>query len=182
MPTTPGHSTLDRSLAFLREGYDFIGRRTRRYASDVVETRLLLRRTLLLTGADAARVFYDPYRFVRRGAAPRRVRRTLFGEGGVQGLDGEAHRVRKGLFTGLLTPVAASRIADLAAAEWHRRAAVWEGAGAPVVLHGQAREIHCVAICAWVGVPLPRGGAAALAARLGALVDTPAALGPAACG
>jgi fatty-acid peroxygenase len=178
MATTRGDAGLDRSLAFLREGYDFIGRRTRRYASDVVEARLLLRRTLLLSGADAARVFYDPRRFVRHGAAPRRVRKTLFGEGGVQSLDGEAHRVRKGLFTALLTPEAARRIADLAAAEWRRRAALWEGAGDPVVLHDQAREIHCVAICAWAGVPLPRGGAGKLAARLGALVDTPAALGP----
>ena len=155
MPTTPGDARLDRSFAFLRQGYDFIGRRTRRYASDVVETRLLLRRTLLLTGADAARVFYDPDRFVRHGAAPRRVRRTLFGEGGVQGLDGAAHRVRKSLFTALLTLEAARRIADLAAAEWRRRATVWESAGGPVVLHDQARETHCVAICAWAGVHRP---------------------------
>ena len=162
----------------MRQGYDFIGRRTRRYASDVVETRLLLRRTLLLTGADAAGVFYDPDRFVRHGATPRRVRSTLFGEGGVQSLDGAAHRVRKSLFTALLTPEAARRIADLAAAEWRSRATVWESAGGPVVLHNQAREIHCVAICAWADVPLPRGGAADLAARLGALVDAPAALGP----
>jgi fatty-acid peroxygenase len=96
----------------------------------------------------------------------------------VQSLDDGAHRVRKVLFTALLTPEAARRIADLAAAEWRRRAVLWEGAGGSVVLHDQAREIHCVAICAWAGVPLPGGGAGKLAARLGALVDTPAALGP----
>lgn len=123
-------------------------------------------------------MFYDPQRFVRHGATPRRVRKTLFGEGGVQSLDGAAHRVRKILFTSLLSPAAARRIADLATAEWRHRAAMWANGDRPVVLHDEAREIYCVAICRWAGVPLPDGGAAELAARLGALVDTPADLGP----
>lgn len=40
------------------------------------------------------------------------MQKTLFGDGGVQGLDHEAHRHRKAMFTALMTD---ARIRDLAA-------------------------------------------------------------------
>lgn len=49
---------LDGTLALLREGYEFIPKRCRRYGTDVFETRLMLQPAICMTGADAARIFY----------------------------------------------------------------------------------------------------------------------------
>src|SRR3569623_270301 len=79
-PRDPG---LDNTLALLREGYFYIPNRCRRYHSDVFKTRLLLQDTICMSGAEAAALIYDADRFVRKGAAPMREQKTLFGCGGV---------------------------------------------------------------------------------------------------
>lgn len=94
----------DSTLAFLRDGYAFILRRSERAQADVFQTRLLMLPVTCLHGEQAAQLFYDQERFERRGAAPARAQKTLLGEGGVQGLDDEAHRVRKQMFMSLMTP------------------------------------------------------------------------------
>ena len=60
----------DSSIALLREGYGFIPTRCRQYGSDLFETRLMLKRAVCMTGADAARQFYRPDQFTRRGGMP----------------------------------------------------------------------------------------------------------------
>lgn len=82
--STPRDGELDNTLALGRYGYEFILKRCRRYGSDVFETRLMFQRHICMSGAEAARVFYDEARFIRHGAAPRRVKATLLGFGGVQ--------------------------------------------------------------------------------------------------
>jgi fatty-acid peroxygenase len=182
LPTThdrdlPGTTAFDSSVALLRDGYEFGAKRRRRYGSDVFATRLLLRRTICMSGAEAARVFYDPERFVRRGAAPRRLRKTLFGEGGVQGLDGAAFSARKQLFVAMLAPDRLCELTRLADREWRRRIGEWESRDR-VTLHTEAREIHTRAVCAWAGVPLDDAAVGPTARLLGRLIDSPAALGP----
>lgn len=44
-----------------------------------------------MTGPEAAKLFCDPNLFVRQGAMPKAIQKTLLGEGGVQGLDGRPH-------------------------------------------------------------------------------------------
>lgn len=70
----------------------------------------MLRKAICMTGPEAAELFYDTSRFMRRGATPGRIQKTLFGQGGVQSLDGDAHRRRKQLFMWLM---AAERIGQL---------------------------------------------------------------------
>src|SRR3569832_1754011 len=98
-PRDPG---LDNPLALFRDGYLYIPTRCRRYHSDEFKTRLLLQDTICMSGAEAAALFYDADRFVRKGAAPMRVQKTLFGVGSEQGLDGERHLHRKLLFMPLI--------------------------------------------------------------------------------
>ncbi|TDC61446.1 cytochrome P450, partial [Micromonospora sp. KC207] len=83
MASIPADRSPDSTLALLREGYRFIGDRCDRYDTDIFQARLRLEQTICLRGREAAALFYDPERFVRAGATPKRVQRTLTGAGGV---------------------------------------------------------------------------------------------------
>lgn len=85
MTAMPEEPTLDATAKLLRDPYRFIATRCRRFGSDVFRTRLLLRPTICMSGADAAKLFYDEARFAREGAMPEPVRATLLGKGGVPG-------------------------------------------------------------------------------------------------
>jgi len=143
----------------------------------VFETRLLLQRTQCMTGRAAAQVFYDPKRFVRDTAAPRALRATLFGEGGVQGLDGAEHAQRKQMFLSLVTPDRIEELAEIASAEWGSAALRWRSNGG-VVLYTAAQEIFTRAVCRWAGVPLLRTDVATRTRDLAALFDAAGSLGP----
>lgn len=177
MSRMPHDKGLDSTLALASDGYEFIRKRSRRHGSDVFRTRLMLQPFICMIGEEAARVFYDPGRFMREGAAPRRVKATLFGFGGVQGLDGDAHRHRKAMFLSLMTHEGIRRLAELAEEQWRAYAARWETSDR-VVLHGQVREILCRAVCAWAGVPLGESEVERRTHDLGELIDSPAAVGP----
>ncbi|WP_317622245.1 hypothetical protein [Pseudohongiella acticola] len=71
-----------------------------------------------MTGPEAARLFYDSSRFVRHGAMPKAIQKTLLGQGGVQGLDDDAHRHRKQLFMTLMTHERIEHLLQTSAGEW----------------------------------------------------------------
>src|SRR5699024_1530509 len=101
MPVDKG---LDHTLAMLKEGYLYIPNRCRQLESDIFQTRLLGgQKTICMTGKQAAKIFYDQSKMKRSGAAPKRVRQTLFGEKGLQTLDGSGHKNRKQMFMSLMT-------------------------------------------------------------------------------
>ena len=99
IPREPG---IDHTVALLREGYRFIGERCQAYGSDVFETRLMMSRVFCVSGEDAARMFYVPDRFTRRGALPPNALTLLQDYGSTIMLDGQAHRHRKRLFMSLM--------------------------------------------------------------------------------
>jgi fatty-acid peroxygenase len=152
MPELPHDRVADSTLAFLRDGYAFISNRCRRYRSDVFQTRLLLQPVICMRGAAAAEVFYSD-RFERRGATPAVARRTLFGEGGVQGLDDAAHHHRKKMLMSLMTPAAIDDLADRFAARWRAAIGRWS-AREEVVLYDEVARLLCETVCTWTGVPL----------------------------
>lgn len=177
MPEIPRDTSLDSTLALLRDPYEFIAKRCRRYGSDLFETRLLLRPTICMTGPEAAELFYDEHRFTRRGATPGRIQATLFGRGGVQGLDGEAHRHRKQLFLALMTPERIGQLGELTADAWRAAAREW-AAMDRVVLDDEVRDILTRAVCAWAGVPLAQPEVERRTRELTALFDAAGAVGP----
>ncbi|TDB83033.1 cytochrome P450 [Actinomadura sp. KC216] len=168
---------LDSTLPLVARPYGLLSSRARRLDRDVYDTRLLLQKTTCMTGADAARVFYDPDLFIRAGAAPRRLSLTLFGENGVQALDGESHRVRKAMFMSLMTPDARDELRDITSRIWWERIRDWEGRR-QVVLFDGVSELLCQAVCAWTGVPVAERHLPAITTLLTALIDAPAAIGP----
>jgi fatty-acid peroxygenase len=167
----------DRTLALALEGYDFVGNRCDRLGTDAFETTLMLQPAVCLRGPEAAAVFYDPQRFVRAGAFPMRIQRTLVGVGGVQTMDGAAHRHRKHMFMTLLTGEGVERLAGLFVDEWRSGMRRWSETDRIVLLDESARVL-CRAVCSWAGVPLEERDVARRTAQLRALVEAPAAVGP----
>ncbi|WP_207482013.1 cytochrome P450 [Arenibaculum pallidiluteum] len=173
----PRDRSFDASLAMLMDGYRFIGRRCRRYATDIFETRLMLRRAVCIMGGEAARVFYERDRFTRRGALPVTTLKLLQDRGSVQTLDGAAHRRRKEMFLSLMAPDAVERLAMLMAREWRARIPVWERGG-EIVLLPEVQDILCRAVCAWAGVPLDDTEARMRTREFAAMIDGAGAVGP----
>ncbi len=173
----PHDKSLDNSLALMREGYLFIQNRVDRYQSDLFEARLLGQKVICMRGEEAAKIFYDPERFQRTGAAPKRVQKTLFGMNAVQGMDGEAHTHRKLLFMSLMTPPHQKRLAELTMEQWQASISKWEGAE-KVVLFDEATDILCRIACHWAGVPLQESEVKERAADFATMVDAFGAVGP----
>ncbi len=176
MLQVPRDKGLDSTLALIRDPYRFISNRCRRYRSDLFETRLLLRKTICMTGPEAARLFYDPSRFERRGAMPKAIQKTLLGVGGVQGLDGGAHHHRKQMFMSLMTPERIEQLAQLTAAEWQTRLRNWASMD-EVVLYPELHMLLTRATCAWAGVPLADSEVDARTREIAALFDDAGSVG-----
>lgn len=170
-PRVPRAPQWDCTLALWADPYRYIGRTCDRLGTDGVETRLLLQRSYLLRGADAARLFYDPALFQRQGAAPEPLRATLFGKGTVQSLDGAAHLHRKALFASLTGPQDVARIVALAREGWRAAIPAWRAQG-PVSLYRALQPVLTEAVCRWAGVPLPSAEIGRRSAQLTALFDS----------
>jgi fatty-acid peroxygenase len=81
MSQIPQDRIIDSTLPLALEGYKFISQRCQHYQSDIFQTRLLFKKTICFKGEEAAKVFYEPGKFSRQKAAPKRLQKTLFGEG-----------------------------------------------------------------------------------------------------
>ncbi|WP_026826818.1 MULTISPECIES: cytochrome P450 [Exiguobacterium] len=146
----PKQEGIDHSVDFLREGYLFVANRRKSFQSDIFETRLLGERVICVGGEEAAEVFYDANKFMRQDAAPKRLLKTLFGEDGVQTLDGAAHTHRKHMFMSLMTKENIDRLLRLTHREWKQI----EQNEEEVVLYDVSQQVLMKAVCEWAGVPL----------------------------
>ncbi len=118
MPEIPREKSPESSLFLLLDGYNFISKRSQRFKSDVFQTRLLFQKAICLIGEEATRLFYDNEKFVRAGANPKMLLKTLLGETGVQTKDGLTHRFRKVMFMSLMTSESIQQLVDLTAGQW----------------------------------------------------------------
>lgn len=166
----PHDKSPESSLLLLRDGYNFIIKRCLRYKSDLFETRLLFQRTICMRGEEAAKLFYDNERFMRKGANPGLLQKTLTGVGAVHNLDDEAHRVRKQMFMSLMAPERIQNLAALVAKHWDNYLQKWEKMD-KVTLFPEVQEILCRAVCEWAGVPLEEGEVKQKTVSLAGMVD-----------
>gem|GEM_PF-2514240 len=100
--------------------------RTDDYHAILFETRLLGQKAVCISGEEAVKMFYDPEKFKRNGAVPKRIQKTLFGENAIQTLDGKEHLHRKALFLSLMGPDAQQHLAQMVRAAWEARIPEWE--------------------------------------------------------
>ncbi|AHL76661.1 cytochrome P450 [Stutzerimonas stutzeri] len=170
MPDIPHDSQTESSLSLLSEGYSFISSRCQRLGSDLFQVRLLMQNTICMSGEEAAKLFYDEQLFQREHAAPRMLQKTLFGQGGVQGLDGEAHRHRKQLFLSLLTEAAVAELVRLSEANWQAAIETWQQCDR-VVFMPEVQAILTRTACDWAGVPLEEGELLHRRDQLAAMID-----------
>ena len=170
MRDIPTEGRLDSSLALLHEGYPFIATRCARLHSDVFQARLLLQNTVCLHGEAAARLFYDESLFQRAGAAPAALLGTLLGKGGVQGLDGEAHRVRKRLFVEVLDEAGVAALVSQAEARWREALRHWCRRDSLVLLD-EVHRLLTLAVCDWAGVRLAPDEVGLRCAQLVAMIE-----------
>ncbi|WP_410509907.1 cytochrome P450 [Methanosarcina hadiensis] len=176
MRQIPADNVPDSTLSLLFDGYEFISKKCQKYQSDVFETRLMLKKTICMLGQEACQVFYNNDLFQREGATPGRIQRTLFGQGGVQGMDGTAHRWRKQMFMSMMTPESIKQLSDLVADQWDASIRKWEIMDS-VVLFEEIKEILCRAVCTWAGVPLAESEVKQRTDELSAMIDSPGAAG-----
>ena len=176
MDRMPRDERLEASFALKRDPYGFLSTRARELGSDVFTARILLRETICMTGPDAARLFYDSRYFERAGAAPSALQKTLFGRGGVQGLDGSDQALRKQLFLSIVPPSQVAELGERMVRAWRRAAESWRERKR-VELYGELQEVLTRAVCAWAGVPLSERSAARRTRQLGALFDQAGAFG-----
>ncbi|MBF8808549.1 MAG: cytochrome P450 [Enterococcus lacertideformus] len=87
-----------------QQGYYMLEELRKEANSPVVKAKIFNKEAIVIYGKDAAKIFYDPRNFKRKGAMPKLVLKTLFGKNGVQTLDGAQHHHRKAIFMDLMTP------------------------------------------------------------------------------
>ena len=173
----PKDKGLDHTIRVLREGYEFILNRSHKFESNVFETKVLGEKTICLTGKEAAELFYDNAKFRRSGAAPKHVQKTLFGENGVQALDGEEHQHRKAMFMALMTSDALNEIAELTKKHLEAFAAQWE-TQEKIIVYEEAKKILTHVACEWTGVPLEDEEVDERTNQLADMFESAASIGP----
>jgi fatty-acid peroxygenase len=153
MTQIPREKSPDSTLALILDPYGFISKRCLHHHSDLFQGRLMFQDAIFMSGPEAAELFYDQDRFMRSGALPARIQKTLFGQGGVQGLDNEAHRHRKQMFMSLMTPERIGRLTEVTAGWWRTYARRWTSMD-KIVLYDELHTLLNRSVCSWAGVPL----------------------------
>lgn len=137
------------------EGYKFIQNRCKRYGTNVFQTRLFGQKVICMSGEEAAKIFYDDKLFYRKGATPKFIQKTLFGQYGVQGLDGIPHKLRKVMFMSIMSRENLEKLDEITKKVWNSRIRRWEKKDR-VILFDETSEIMCRIACKWAGVPLSK--------------------------
>jgi len=169
---------LENGLQLLTKGYGWLPDKRRAESRRTVTARMGGLPVTAIEGPDAARFLYDEDHVRRAHAIPEPVQGTLFGKGAVHSLDGEAHRVRKAMFVGLLMREdAITSLVRQVAQAWDDAVEEWTRLP-QIVLFDEAGTVIAGAVCRWAGVPVDDDEVPAVARDLLAMVDGFATGGP----
>lgn len=135
----------------LDEGYLLLSELRKEANAPVVKARLLNKEVIAIYGKEAAKKFYDPRNFKREGAMPKIVLKTLFGENGVQTLDGQAHEHRKTIFMDLMIPKRMEEYHRILDKNLTQKLDRQQG---QFELFDIAKDVLFRSICEWAGIDL----------------------------
>ena len=164
---------VDDAAGVLLRGYGFGAHVWSRVArgARAAPMRLLGGDAMLVRGVEGVNLFYDQDRIARHGAMPAIVQETLFGNGSVHSLDGEAHFHRKSTFVeAAYEDEQVERLVPLLEHEWEGELGDW--------LEGGRRSAYDAAVGAfgraimrWAALPGTRDAQTRWARRLAQIVD-----------
>lgn len=130
---------------------NFLGELRDDVDAPVVKGKFLTEEIIAVYEEEAARKFYDPENFKWQGSMPKMVLKTLFGEDGVQKMDGKKHHHRKNYFMDLMTPERMEdcrKILDKSLSEeLSKQHGTFE-------LFDLSKRVLFDSICEWVGINL----------------------------
>jgi len=173
----PQVRNFDSTISFIRFPYEYISKKSQQMGSDVFMTRFLLRPTIFMIGKEAAELFYDENKFIRKKAMPGRIKRTLLGNGGVQGLDDKEHKHRKQMFIDLLSGKRIDQLAKINSKWWEIYAKKWQKQSS-ANFYDEVCEILTASICEWAGIELDQEEISKRSKELKAMFDGAGAIGP----
>jgi cytochrome P450 len=81
------------------------------------------------------------------------------------------------MFMSLMSPEGIQQLTDMTSDQWRAYIEKWEAMD-QVVLHEEAQEILCRAVCNWAGIPLTESEARQRTCEFGAMIDGAGAVGP----
>ena len=100
---------------------------------------------------------------------PVRVKETLIGKGGVQGLDGRAHAHRKAFLMSLVNETQEERLIKIAIKQWDKAINRWQSKK-QIILFEEAKKILCRVACDWAGIPLEEKEVKEVSERLNQMI------------
>lgn len=137
----------------LDEGYLLFSTLREEAKAPVVKARLLNKEVIAVYGQEAAKKFYDPNNFKREGAMPKLVLKTLFGEEGVQTMDGQSHEHRKTIFMNLMTPKRMEDYHQIVDKNLSEKLDQQQG---EFDLFDLSKDVLFRSICEWAGIDLSK--------------------------
>lgn len=137
----------------LDEGYLLFSTLREEANAPVVKARLLNKEVIAVYGQEAAEKFYDPNNFKREGAMPKLVLKTLFGEEGVQTMDGQSHEHRKTIFMNLMTPKRMEDYHQIVDKNLSEKLDQQQG---EFDLFDLSKDVLFRSICEWAGIDLSK--------------------------
>lgn len=176
MPQLVRDPHFDSSLDLLREGNGFIMNRCRKFGTDAFICRLLFKKTVCISGSEAARTFYEKGRMTRTGAIPQSVLRLLQDHGSVATLDDQQHQQRKALFMAVLAPEKVTTLEERVTHHWRLAAARWKGM-AQVDLLKEIQIVLGKSAFEWCGIRLSDTEAASRIAEIATMIENAGSIG-----
>jgi fatty-acid peroxygenase len=142
MAKIPVENPLLAVYGLFQEGFNFIGNRRKKHRSDIFQIPVIGFKIIAFGGEDAARTFYDPDKFMRKGAVPPPVQKTLTGSNAIHTTDGEVHHNRKEMFMSLMTEESVSRLTNFVEKELNRALPQWQSRDS-IVLFEESQLVLC---------------------------------------
>lgn len=115
----PKDSGLDNTFKILNEAYTYVPCRLEKFGTKAFETAAIdMKPMTVISGKEAAELFYDNELMQREKTLPKRVVNTLFGKGAIHTTKGKVHVDRKALFMSLMTEENLKYLRDLTRNYW----------------------------------------------------------------
>ena len=164
------------SLGIFLKGYPYFQDKFKNNKTHIIQTRLFLKKAIVFKGEAAAKIFYDQEKFERKGATPKRFKKTLLGQGGVQGLDGSEHFNRKKMFMEIMNEDSLSHLQKHFEYFWRLAQEKWK-TSENIILFDEAEMILNQAACKWIGIPLQNNEVKDKTSLLSSMIDGSGAIG-----